>query len=86
MKQYPLSVIIFHLDQISGIHKQYNQLSGDMQSASTSALNSTTFQYQKLRPQAMDTALNIGKNLTIDDNLWVFYVCSERKAVQELKE
>ena len=34
----------------------------------------------------METALNIGKSLTLENNMWIFFVCNERKIVHELKE
>ena len=50
MKQYNMSVIIFDLDSISGVHKQYNAISSELASASNAALAGTTFQYCKMRP------------------------------------
>jgi hypothetical protein len=86
MKKYRRSVVIFDLDSISGIHKEYSTFDEIVPSACNEAFKSISFSYQKRKPNAMAVALNIGLNLTPQDNLWVFYVSRERKIINELKQ
>ena len=85
MKKYETSAIIFDLDSISGIGENYSGFTEELKSASQTITLNRNYTFYKIRPKALDSALNIGKYLTYNDNLWVFYVGKSKKIIQELK-
>jgi hypothetical protein len=70
IKEYPKSVIIFDLDSIAGLYKEYQSLTLDPEVASEKALaagdNKCTFSYNLQRPQAFQTAIKFGNDAFSD--------------------
>ena len=63
MKQYDRSVVIFDIDSIAGVTKEFSSIKKDVSQATNSAVEDgegSTYNFHKLRPMSMDAALKIG--------------------------
>ena len=60
MKQYDKSVVIFDIDSIAGVTKEYSSIKKDVAQAVNCAVEDAegaSFSFQKLRASSMETAL-----------------------------
>ena len=81
VKQYDRSVVIFDIDSIAGVTKEFSSIKKDVSQATNSAVEDgegSTYNFHKLRPMSMDAALKIGQNLKVQDNLWIIYITHEK--------
>ena len=63
MKEYDKSVVIFDIDSIAGVTKQFTSMKKDISQPTISAVEDNegaSFSYQKIRGNAMDIALKFG--------------------------
>ena len=85
MKQYDRSVIIFDIDSIAGVAKEYSSIKKDVAQAVYCTVEGASLYFQELESRIMEVVLNIGKNLKEQDNLWVFYITREKMMTLKTK-
>jgi len=89
-KNYDKSVIIFDLDSISQIKKEYQALKQDIEVSTKIAIergdNEASFSYTVQRPQTFQTILDILRKVDSDSKCWFFAVSKHPKIVLDFKE
>lgn len=88
--KYAKSVIIFDLDSISQIKKEYQSLKQDIEVSTKIAIergdNEASFSYPLQRPQTFQTILDIFRKVDSDSKCWFFAVSKHPKIVFDFKQ
>lgn len=89
-KKYNKAVIIFDLDSISGIKKEYQSLKEDLKVSNILALeggeNACAFTYAYEMGQSFKLALNFMKNASKKGPIWYIAVSQNNKVILDLKQ
>ncbi len=89
-QEYERSVIIFDLDSIAMIEKQYGNLTSDLQASDSAALEQTeknaTFSYHCLHPHTFRTVLEAFSKLRTNRGCWMIAVSRNNKLTLDFKD
>ena len=89
-KKYGRAVVIFDLDSIAQLRKEYQSLKEDIKSASSVAIqggnNASSFSYVMQRPLTFTFVLDLIKILNPNGSCWFFAISNHKKLTLDFKE
>ena len=89
-KKYGRAVVIFDLDSIAQLRKEYQSLKEDIKSASSVAIqggdNASSFTYVMQRPLTFNFVLDLIKILNPNGSCWFFAISNHKKLTLDFKE